>query len=385
MDVAASLAAADLVALAYEAALDPGQVPAMLRTLAHCLGADAAQLHTRSTPQWAAHESTTILADGGTAAEFDRDYLQNWGRSDPLVTLLQESAWRQVHRHERPLVVTGAAGHGLLQARPLRWTMGGAFLQGPHRAAVLTLYRSPDSAPFEQRAEDLLGGLLVHFERASSGAARIEQQASSLRIAAEALQHVPVACMVTDASGRCLESNECFRALPEPLPFQLVMGRLRFRQSGWQLRWEEALRTVDVTGLGSTLESLGAAAAPWSVTLKPLTAALARGRSVQRENVILALFTAKPAGAADTLQMLEARSKLTRAEQEVMAGLLKGLQAKSIALYRGASVHTVRSQIMAILEKTGFNSQKELIASFASSNFSDSAFARLSRTPLARD
>lgn len=372
MDVPASLATADLVALIYESALDADQVPAMLRSLARCLGADAAQLQTRSMPQWAAYESTTVLDDGSAAADFDRDYLQSWGRSDPLVTLLRESPWRQVHRHERPLVLTGGFHHGFQQRRTLRWTMGGAFLQGPQRATVLTLYRRPDSAPFEQRAEELLAGLLAHVDRAWNGAARLEQQTSSLRMAADALQHVPVACVVTDASGRCLESNECFRALPEPLPFQQVMGRVRFRQADWQARWEEALRTVDATGVGCTLGALGDAASPWSITLKPLPA--------QRENVILALFAPQTADAAESLQLLETRSKLTRAEQEVMAGLLKGLQAKSIALYRGASVHTVRSQIMAILDKTGYSSQKELIASFASSNFADSAFARLGRS-----
>ena len=372
MDVSASLATADLVALIYESALDVQKVPAMLLALARRLGADAAQLQARSMPQWAAYESTTVLDDGSRAADFDREYLQGGGRSDPLLTLLQESPWRQVHRHERPLVLTGGFHHGILHSRKLRWTLGGAFLQGPHRATVLTLYRRPDSPPFEQRTEDLLGGLLAHVDRAWNGAARTEQQAASLRIAAGALQHVPVACVVTDAAGRCLESNECFRSLSQPLPFQLVSGRVRFKQTDWQSRWDEALRTVDATGLGCTLDALGAGDAAWTVTLKPLPA--------QRENVILATFAPPAAGAAESLQLLETRSKLTRAEQEVMAGLLKGLQAKTIAVYRGASVHTVRSQIMAILGKTGYSSQKELIASFASSNFADSAFARLPRS-----
>jgi DNA-binding CsgD family transcriptional regulator len=50
------------------------------------------------------------------------------------------------------------------------------------------------------------------------------------------------------------------------------------------------------------------------------------------------------------------------------------LPAKTIASRRSASVHTVRSQIMAILDKTGYNSQRELIASFGASSLPDSAF-----------
>jgi DNA-binding NarL/FixJ family response regulator len=69
------------------------------------------------------------------------------------------------------------------------------------------------------------------------------------------------------------------------------------------------------------------------------------------------------------------KARLTRAEVEVLAGLLKGLPAKTIATRRSASVNTVRSQIVAILDKTGYNSQKELIASFGASALPDSAFA----------
>ncbi len=54
--------------------------------------------------------------------------------------------------------------------------------------------------------------------------------------------------------------------------------------------------------------------------------------------------------------------------------MLKGLPAKAIAGLRGASVNTVRSQIMAILEKTGFRSQKELIATFGHSSLESTGF-----------
>jgi DNA-binding CsgD family transcriptional regulator len=68
-------------------------------------------------------------------------------------------------------------------------------------------------------------------------------------------------------------------------------------------------------------------------------------------------------------------ARLTRAEVEVLAGLLKGLPAKAIATRRSASVNTVRTQIVAILEKTGFKSQKELMASFSASVLPESAFS----------
>ena len=65
------------------------------------------------------------------------------------------------------------------------------------------------------------------------------------------------------------------------------------------------------------------------------------------------------------------------AEVDVLSGLLQGYTAKVIAKSRGASVNTVRSQIMAILGKTGHRSQKELIAAFGASSFDPSAFDTL--------
>jgi DNA-binding CsgD family transcriptional regulator len=73
-------------------------------------------------------------------------------------------------------------------------------------------------------------------------------------------------------------------------------------------------------------------------------------------------------------ESLPSRVRLTPAELEVAAGLLQGLSAKAIAKQRGASVNTVRSQIVAILDKTGHKSQRELIASFGASSFGGNSF-----------
>ena len=56
----------------------------------------------------------------------------------------------------------------------------------------------------------------------------------------------------------------------------------------------------------------------------------------------------------------------------MLSGPLQGYTGKVIAKSRGASVNTVRSQIMSILSKTGHRSQKELIAAFGASTFDPS-------------
>lgn len=92
------------------------------------------------------------------------------------------------------------------------------------------------------------------------------------------------------------------------------------------------------------------------------------------KKLILAVFDDKTSLRVAAPGSTAGIARLTPAEAEVLQALLKGLPAKAIAHQRNASFHTVRSQIMAILEKMGYNSQKELMASFGSSALPDSAF-----------
>ena len=114
----------------------------------------------------------------------------------------------------------------------------------------------------------------------------------------------------------------------------------------------------------------------WTAHLIPWLPLVGQSDSFDKR-MILVVFDEKSAEARPQLQpgSMASTARLTRAEVEVLAGLLKGLPAKAIATRRSASVNTVRSQIVAILEKTGFNSQKELMASFSTSVLPDSVFS----------
>lgn len=78
------------------------------------------------------------------------------------------------------------------------------------------------------------------------------------------------------------------------------------------------------------------------------------------------LVTFESTGVEDQRAEVRYATPLTKAEQEVLSMLLRGLSAKAIARARNASVNTVRTQITSILGKTGHHTQKQLIASFSS-------------------
>jgi DNA-binding CsgD family transcriptional regulator len=165
--------------------------------------------------------------------------------------------------------------------------------------------------------------------------------------------------------------NQAFLRSLENQSLQLATGRVRFEDPARQQVWETALMETHVTGLGRAVHIARDDGIAWNVHLRPRQALDALG-AAQEARLILAVFEAKLPDLQAIADQAIVTARLTHAELQVLAGLLKGLPAKAIAGKRNASVNTVRSQIMAILEKTGFRSQKELIASFGNSSFSPS-------------
>jgi DNA-binding CsgD family transcriptional regulator len=196
------------------------------------------------------------------------------------------------------------------------------------------------------------------------------------------LRLLPIPCLLTDLAGRCIERNDAFGRAMEQLSLRVKVGRVRFSDPHLQTRWETALAETHTTALGQVIPVPAGSGGEWQVHLIPLHAAMQEGDDVLENRIIMAVFEQKAAELQPVPQSLPSTARLTPAELDVLAGLLQGLSAKAIASMRGASVNTVRSQIMAILDKTGHNSQRELIASFgasafgASSSFGVSSFFR---------
>ena len=188
---------------------------------------------------------------------------------------------------------------------------------------------------------------------------------------AELLQALPFACLVTDEAGRVLYHNTAYAGLMNVLSIKAVMGRLRFDSPKLQSAWRTALAQAMVESTGAALTT-SAAGRQWHFkltavrnTLEVEVASLAR--------LIVVVCEEKAATAAVYPDTMSKTGMLTKAEERVLAGLLQGLTARTIARGRGASVNTVRSQISAILQKTGRNTQKKLIASFGASAFGASS------------
>lgn len=372
---------AELVALVYEWAVEPEASGEPFARIQEHLGADCLQVLELELPR--ANILQSQLALPSAALElFERHYVERWGAADPLAHAIAASTDGLVRRcTDAAPDAPNAFQQQFLEQHGLRWAMGGMFQAAPGRATLLMARGKGDSGPFDDTAAAALTEILVHLRRALGVRAMVARRSAAADTAAEVLRQLPFGYVVTDQHGRCIESNQAFRHASERLGMRLVMGRLRFARMDQHAVWERALQETHATGVERTIRPPLMSGPPCGLVLKPWrrTVDAATG---QEQRLILAYLDERPVPAAEPIEAHFPRAaRLTRAEMEVLASMLTGMPAKTIASQRGASVNTVRTQIMAILDKTGFRSQRELIASFAgttASGFVESAFSHSS-------
>ena len=366
----------DLVGLIYASATEPARLIDALRLFNELVGGTTAQLFTRDLA------SGAILASQVAEAAHEpvgRHYVSHWGAFDPRVKWLGSRSSNTVLRcHEQfdeAFVAASSFYQDFMAPHGLRWSLAGRYQVEPGTETVILNMRPATARPYEPWAANVLLQLLPHFERASGIAAKLERQSAAVQSAMAMMKSLPTPCLLTDSAGRCLEANDAFSVALESLSMRLVTGRVRFTRADLQAKWESALFETHTTALPATMVFGDTAGRQWKARLLPWQAPVEQHDNLNRKMIVV-LFS-EMAAQAHTMPApgsMAATARLTRAEVEVLAGLLKGLPAKAIASRRSASVNTVRTQIVSILEKTGYNSQKELMASFSHSVLPDSVF-----------
>jgi DNA-binding CsgD family transcriptional regulator len=366
----------DLVGSIYASALEPVDMPQALRAVNTSVQGAFAQLLTLHRKTGRVLKS--LLSDDSPALEAaHREYLGEWAARDPrapwLASLPSGAVARCHDRFDDAFVGADSFYQHHLIARSFRWTLAGVLESGPETSTVVLGVRALDAPPFEDWAAAALRQLLPHVHKAHLIRSRLDHHAAAGASAVEMLRALPVPCLFTDQAGRCIERNQAFDQALEALSVRVAVGRVRFADTDLQSTWEAALADTHATAVEHTFMAGPAGGQQWQVHLIPLHWRLL-GSDALDSKMILVMFEAKAGQAQPALGAFTSSARLTQAELEVATSLLHGLSAKVIARERGASVNTVRSQIMAILDKTGFKSQRELIAAVGTSTLGPGVF-----------
>lgn len=125
---------------------------------------------------------------------------------------------------------------------------------------------------------------------------------------------------------------------------------------------------------GRSLKEIGAALSVHPATVcNHLRAALSVLGASRAEAILLLSSEGHLISNGESLEMslagsIEGATGFTRAEREVVAGVLRGLSNDAIALQRGCATRTVANLLARAFRKSGAQSRNELIARFAHTN-----------------
>ncbi|MEX0759222.1 MAG: helix-turn-helix transcriptional regulator [Tistlia sp.] len=363
------------IAALYEASAAPDLWPAAAAAMALYCGADAAQFI-----QVHAHSPVQVLSYAGgpghsPAAE--KAYVDYYWRIDPRQRHMDRAPGRLFLCHEvfdEAFVRTSEFYNDFSIPHGFRWIIGGQLVSTGDAKLQLALLRSTGRPHFTRRELDRAGRVVPHLARAARlGHGFLEAQHRS-GVAQAVLDSLPWAVAVVAASLKVLAANAMAAALMETGRLPLRGGRLSMPDPATEARLRElvgdAIRTAERRGGrgGGALALDRSDAPPCRLFVSPLPPQAEAGLIAPRSGDGCALIAVQQADARarPTARALMDLFGLTQAEARVALELAEGQRLGEIAERRGLSPNTLRSQVKAILAKTGCHGQADLLQRLAS-------------------
>ncbi|MGZ8243825.1 helix-turn-helix transcriptional regulator [Methylomagnum sp.] len=230
-------------------------------------------------------------------------------------------------------------------------------------ALAITVHRPYDAQPFGEKESRRLTQLLPHIQRAGQLYLRVRDLEFRAQTGFAALEALPYGVVVASRTGEVLFANAAAERLARH-GGGLVLGKRGCGLGAANPREARTLRGLvhDAAGggAGGTLRltrfSDGAA---FAVLVSPLRLPYrdAMLRQVEAALVIVKDLAEEEPPAVSCLKTLWG---LTEAEARVALALFAGRDAEEIAVQRGVSITTVRTQIRQILAKTGASNLRDL-------------------------
>lgn len=225
---------------------------------------------------------------------------------------------------------------------------------------VFHLQRKDGEPAFSRRDVSILDSFRPHLARAGLLAARWRLQ--QLRAAAEALAMVGLPAAILDLRGRVLTANSLIQTMKSQVNW-LIRDRLALVDR----RANELLHRA-VTGLidpSQPVRSFPACSAEGETVVVHLMPTPGKARDLFDGGLGLLVLTPVTRAAAPDATLIRALFDLSPAEARVAREIANGDTVDQIATRAAVSISTVRTQIKAVLAKTGMSRQAQVAALFA--------------------
>lgn len=181
------------------------------------------------------------------------------------------------------------------------------------------------------------------------------------RAATETLASLGVPAAVLDPTGRVLAANSLLRSEDRHVRW-LASDRLAFVDPRTGERLQKTLETLGTVRGVSCFASRPSASTVSVVHLVPMRSGLP---DVSRDTVALLTLTPVSTRDAPDAGLIRALFELSAGEARVAASITHGRTIAQIAAGAGVSRETVRTQLKAVMAKTGTTRQAEVVALLA--------------------
>jgi DNA-binding CsgD family transcriptional regulator len=351
---------ADLLQPIYDTALAPDSWPSLLATLFNCHFAD---VFARAN-DWSQFQG---LAYGLDDADYQKEFLGTW-------TL--RNVWTQRHptRQAGEIITTpemvarselirSEMFNDYLRARDLHEGLRLATWSGEGWINDISLLRSWSVGSFTAGELAMARMLLPHLQRSVALSRQVRTRADGADMGAAMLDGIEQPALLVDATGHVLRMNEAGETLARD-DDGLIMRQQRI----------SGTTQADTTRLLAAVAGAGAAEHPAAAKVVlgrhrselPLTLSVVPVSAqvvwpIPSAGAVLVLAVRGHDPSPLSAERLQARFGLTRAEAALALQIMAGGSISSIAASSGRSLHTVRTHLARVMNKTHTHRQSELL------------------------
>jgi DNA-binding CsgD family transcriptional regulator len=356
-----------LLDLVYEAAAMPDLWPAALDRMAIIAGGTGTFLFTTDphTLRWTSSESVKQLGLDFLAGRWH----ERNPRMERLVLHRHSGFMREIDMFTAEEIEHDPTFRDLLRPRGFGWAAGMVVQVPSDDMLAFSIERRFADGPVESQAILELNDLRPHLARAAMMSARLRlERAKGM---AESLTTMGLPSAVLLGNGKVISTNSLFDQVG-PQIVSTAFGGIALANAGANGLLARAIEGLSAAEFQNGAKSIAVPAdeknAALIVHLIPV-----RRSAHDVFGPAMGILVVSPLGSSQTLScdLLNGLFDLSPAETRAAQGLLAGKSIDDLAADFGLSRETLRSQVKAVLTKTGTSRQADLMALLSNVNTPD--------------
>ena len=245
----------------------------------------------------------------------------------------------------------------MLHPRGMGWASATAIALPTGDDMVIALERAYDQGSASSAVLDSLNEVHSHLARSSFVAARMQLERA--RAASQALALLGIPALVFADNGKVLVANQLIEALDGFIGWR-AKDQIVLRDPRADPLLRAAIAMVDQD------DARGVRSFPVrnkdSVMIAHVVPIRGSARDIFFRCAAMLMFTPVTRPEAPSVELIRSLFDLTPAEARVARGLAAGQTVNVIAAESGTSTNTVRTHVNAVLAKTGYSRQSDVIA-----------------------